>query len=175
MKRIFKATFLVFLLSAFAMNVQAQRMNNRDMNKQQNPQSQMRAQGNQAQRGMGVEMRIPNLTDAQKEQIKTIRTNGQKEMFPVQNQLREKNAQLITLTTAEKYDAKAVNKVVDEISNLEKTKLLAQINHKQAIREVLTPEQRLAFDANTSRKRVEHKGRKAKRGMRGQGRNSNWK
>src|SRR5690554_2586162 len=175
MKRIFKATFLVFMLSAFAMNVQAQRMNNRSMNKQQNPQSRMWAQGNQAQRGMGAEMRIPNLTDAQKEQIKTIRTNGQKGMLPVHNQLREKNAQLITLTTAEKYDAKAVNKVVDEISNLEKTKLLAQVNHKQAIKEVLTPEQRLAFDANTSRYGSGHKGRNTQRGMRGQGRHSNWK
>ena len=147
MRRLFKTTFLVFMLSAFAINVQAQKMNNGNMKKQQNTQGKMLQQGDQNQRGAGPELRIPDLTEEQKTQIHQIRTSGQKAALPVKNQLREKRAKLITLTSADKYDAKAVNAVVDDISKLEKTIMLFQIEHKQQIRSVLTEEQRVVFDS----------------------------
>tara|TARA_R110002096_G_scaffold97694_22_gene217880 strand:+ start:20071 stop:20583 length:513 start_codon:yes stop_codon:yes gene_type:complete len=147
MRRLFKTTFLVFMLSAFAINVQAQRMNNGNMKKQQNTQGKMLQKDNQNQRGAGPELRIPDLTEEQKTQIHQIRTSGQKAALPVKNQLREKKAKLITLTTADKYDSKAVNAVVDDISKLEKTMMLFQIEHKQQIRSLLTEEQRLVFDS----------------------------
>ena len=162
MKRLFKTTFLVFMLSAFAVNVQAQRMNNGNMNKQQNPQARMLQQGNQNQRGAGPELRIPNLTEEQKTQIHQIRTSGQIAALPVKNQLREKKAKLITLTTADKYDAKAVNAVVDDISKLEKTIMLFQIEHKQQIRSVLTEEQRIVFDSFAGGRQKNNMGQKGR-------------
>ncbi len=162
MKRLLKTTFLVFMLSAFAVNVQAQRMNNRNMNKQQNPQTRMLQQGNQNQRGGGPEMFIPNLTDEQIQQIRDIRTSGQKAALPVKNQLREKRAKLITLTSADKYDAKAVNAVVDDISKLEKTMMLFQIEHRQQIRSVLTEEQRVIFDSFAGGRKKSNMGQKGR-------------
>ncbi len=162
MRRLFKTTFLVFMLSAFAINVQAQKMNNGNMKKQQNTQGKMLQKGNQSQRGGGPEIRIPNLTDDQKTQINEIRTSGQKAALPVKNQLREKRAKLITLTTADKYDSKAVNSVVDDISKLEKTMMLFQIEHKQQIRSILTAEQRLVFDSAAGGRQNNNMGQKGR-------------
>lgn len=94
---------------------------------------------------------IPNLTEEQRGQIKALKTDERKELLAVNNRIREQNARLRTLTTANKYDTKAVDKAVDELSKLEKTKLSTSLKYKQQIRELLTDEQRLAFDTRSQR------------------------
>jgi len=90
---------------------------------------------------------FPNITDAQKKQIAELRTKHLEAIIPIKNQLNEKKAHLQTLLTSATVDNKEVDKVVNDISALETSKLKEAINHDQQIRAILTPEQRVAFDS----------------------------
>jgi len=110
---------------------------------------QQRAGAPQQKKQMKFEQRemLPDLTDAQKEEMKTIRLNTMKTIQPLKNQLMEKKAHLNTLTTAEKADQKAINKQIDEISSLEASIQKVRAGSHQEVRSILTDEQRILFDA----------------------------
>lgn len=94
---------------------------------------------------------LPDLTDKQKEEMKTLRTAHMKEMLPLKNELNEERAKLQTLTTAEKVDMNAVNAQIDKMSAI-KTKLAKKRQaHKQSIRNILTDEQRVIFDSHSGK------------------------
>ena len=90
---------------------------------------------------------LPNLTDTQKKQMTELSTKHMEAMLPIKNQLNEKKAHLQTLLSASTVDNKEVDKVVNEISALETSKLKEAINHHQQVRAILTPEQRVIFDS----------------------------
>jgi len=92
-------------------------------------------------------MSIPNLTEDQKEKIKAQQVAFGKEALPLKNQLAEKRAHLHTLQTAQPYDANAVNATIDDISKTESQLMKKQAANREAIRKLLTDEQRLAFDS----------------------------
>jgi Spy/CpxP family protein refolding chaperone len=89
---------------------------------------------------------IPNLTEDQEKKIQDLRTPFEKEILPIKNQLGEKRAHLRTLETADKVDDKAINGTIDEISQLEGQLMKKEAAYKQAIRKLLTDEQRIQFD-----------------------------
>ena len=101
-----------------------------------------------------------NLTDEQKEKIKELHLNVQKETLSIRNQIGENRAKLKTLQTSESPDMKAIDKVIDE-----NAKLMAEIQKKRAanhqeVRKLLTEEQRVIFDSRASRRGFERgKGR----------------
>ena len=102
---------------------------------------------------------IPDLTEAQRTQIKTIRTNFLKIVTPLKNQLAEKRAHLKTITAVDNPNQKEIDKTVDEIGNLRTTIMKERITMRQKIRHLLTDEQKVYFDAHTSmRKHHKHKG-----------------
>lgn len=153
MKTLMKTVITVFVLSLFAVpeSVTAQSDQNRRQDQARfNRGKPAWQQGNR----MNAQFRgatIPGLTEEQRGQIKALKTEERKELLAVNNQIREQKARLRTLTTADKYDTKAVDKTVDELSKLEKTKLSAQLKYKQQMRELLTDEQRLAFDTRSQK------------------------
>lgn len=104
---------------------------------------------------------LPDLTDAQKEQMKAIRIKTMKSVQPIKNQLMEKRARLNTLSSAEKADMKAINKQIDEISTLKATIQKQRAASKQEVRSILTDDQRVIFDV--------HKGRSYSRNGEGNG------
>lgn len=106
---------------------------------------------------------IPDLTDEQKEQIRTVMTETRKEMLPLQNQVREKSAQLLTLRTAENADMNAINAMVEEISSLRAAMMKNRLASEQEIRALLTDDQRVIFD---SRRQIGKQHRPAKRAFR---------
>lgn len=128
-------------------------------------QPQQNRQIAQNERAQGQQMRLPNLTDEQKEQIKAIRLNGQKEALPLRNELMEKKARLRTLTTSEDYNENSVNNTIDDISELEASLMKLRQNHRQEVREILTEEQRIVFDSASQRGK--RKGNNDQRGKRG--------
>lgn len=146
MRRGLKSMVLVLLLTGFAVQAQAQRRGNNDGPKRE---------WAEARRGEAPEMRLPNLTDQQKEQIKAIMLKGRKETLPLQNALREKQAELHTLRTAENYNERAVKSKIDEITELQHSLMLLREQHRQEIREVLTEEQRIIFDSKPPKKGAE--------------------
>ena len=89
---------------------------------------------------------IPNLTDDQKKKIKELRVPLSKEVLPLTNQLAEKKAHLKTLQTAEKADLSAINSTIDDIGQLQSQIMKKHAAHTQAVRKLLTDEQRIAFD-----------------------------
>lgn len=159
MRRAIKTTFLFLILSGVVGSLSAQPQNRWNMQPQQNRQIA------QNERAQGQQMRLPNLTDEQKEQIKAIRLNGQKEALPLRNELMEKKARLRTLTTSEDYNENSVNNTIDEISELEASLMKLRQNHRQEVREILTEEQRIIFDSASQRGK--RKGNNDQRGKRG--------
>ncbi|MGD8748263.1 MAG: Spy/CpxP family protein refolding chaperone [Balneolaceae bacterium] len=91
-------------------------------------------------------MQIPNLTDEQKEQIKSIMLNHQEAMIPLRNQVREKTVHLRTLTTGADIDEKAADSVIEEIGDLRTQMMKNRFQTHQQIRTLLTDEQRVWLD-----------------------------
>ena len=90
---------------------------------------------------------IPDLTDQQKQKIDDLCLSTKKEMTGLKNQMGEKQAHLKTLQDADKADMAAINKTIDEISALKADMMKKHEATRQAIRELLTEKQRIAFDA----------------------------
>ncbi len=90
---------------------------------------------------------IPDLTDEQREAIKTIRTNGRKQTLPIHNQLEEKKAKMKTLATVDSPDMTQIDALIDEMSGLQAELMKTKSRQIQEIRSLLTDEQQLAFDA----------------------------
>ena len=125
-------------------------------------------QRNGNRQGFGVEQGL-NLTEDQRTQMKSMRLKMQQEMLPIRNKIGENRAKLRTLSTVENADLKAINKVIDNNSQL--TANLAKLGaaNRQAVRNLLTEEQRIMFDSRDFRrgdKRVQ--GQRGQRGERGQ-------
>jgi Spy/CpxP family protein refolding chaperone len=99
---------------------------------------------------------IPNLTEDQKKKIKDLKTPMQKEILPLKNQLSEKKAHLKTLQTAEKADLKSINSTIDEMTQLQSQIMKKHAAHIQAVRALLTDEQRIAFDTRANHGKRSH-------------------
>lgn len=122
--------------------------------------------GSRSERGERFMERIPDLTDEQNDQIKELKTSHMKEVLPIRNQIDEKQAQLNTLSTAEKVDMAKINKTIEEIGELKVTIAKKRAAHRQQIRNLLTEDQRIVFDTMPMN-RGNHKGFKgSKRGPR---------
>jgi len=125
------------------------------------------AQGNQGkkaglkgQKGQkGMFMNIPDLTDAQKTQMKDMRTANMKEMMPLRNKVQEKQAHLTTVSTGDNVNMNEVNKTLEEISAIKLKMAKNKFAHRQEVRKILTDDQRVYFDM--------HSGNKMKKGMHG--------
>ena len=94
----------------------------------------------------GQEPFIPDLTDDQKESIKSIKLEGMKDMQPLENKIGEKEARLKTLSTEETINYKEVDATINEIYTLKADIVKKQIRSRQKIKELLTEEQRVIFD-----------------------------
>ena len=104
---------------------------------------------------------IPNLTEAQQEQLKGFQVAAEKSALPLKNQVAEKEARLKTLTTSESYDAKAVDKVIDEIGKLRTDLFKLKVSTEQKVKSILTEEQLVFFNNHAPEKG--HHGMKGKR------------
>ncbi len=94
----------------------------------------------------GICHNIPNLTEEQQQKITKLQTGMMKEMQGIHDQLAEKHAHLKTLSHAEKPDQNAINKTIDEISDLQAQMMKKRFSHRQEIRNILTNEQKVVFD-----------------------------
>lgn len=97
--------------------------------------------------------RIPNLSEEQASQLKTIHLKSEKAALPLKNQVGEKEARLKTLTTSVDFDAKAVNNVIDEIGNLKNDLMKLKVASGQEIKSILTEEQLLFFNKQMGQER----------------------
>lgn len=111
-----------------------------------------------------------NLSDEQKEELKTLRVKHYKEIKPLRAEMGELQARQRTLMSQEEVDVQSVNKLIDEKTSLMNDMQKKKVNHQLAFREILTDEQQMMLD----QKRMHGGKRKAGRGYKmnssGQGR-----
>jgi Spy/CpxP family protein refolding chaperone len=86
-------------------------------------------------------------TEEQKEQMKELRLETVKKVKPLKNELGELMARQQTLATADKADLKAINKNIDEMSDLKADIAKIMAAQHQQIRSLLTEEQLVKFDS----------------------------
>lgn len=117
-------------------------------------------------KGQHSKLNLPDLTDEQKDQIKALHTAGQKEMIQSTNKIGELEAKLRTLQTADKPDMKKINSTIDEISVIKTDMAKKRAAHQQAIRSLLTEEQRVVFDSRPHGKMGGHRDGPGQQGRR---------
>ena len=110
--------------------------------------------------------RIPDLTEEQETKLKEIRVEFGKEVLPLQNQMKEAEAKLRTLTTVENTDINAIDKQIEKIGDIRVQMEKKQARMEQEIRKLLTEEQRLFFDTH-HKHRGDGFGKHSKHGRRG--------
>ena len=116
--------------------------------------------------GFGVAQGL-NLTEDQQTQMKSMRLKIQQEMLPIRNEIGENKAKLRTLSTVENADLKAINKVIDSNSQLTARMAKLRAANHQAVRKLLTEEQRIMFDSRDfNQKNRRSQGQRAQRGQR---------
>jgi Spy/CpxP family protein refolding chaperone len=94
-----------------------------------------------------------NLSDEQKEQLKTLRTEHFKEMNPLRNKMQELKAGHRTLMSEDPVNLKEVNANIDEQTALMNKIQKLQTAHRVAVKDVLSDEQEMIL----SQRRVKGK------------------
>lgn len=117
------------------------------------------------------------LTAEQKEVMKKLRLETEKQMKPLKNELRELMAHQQTLMTADKADLNAINKNIDKISGVKAEMAKIKAKQHQEFRSQLSEEQLIKFDSMKGKMRhnaprPERGDRMERRNFKGDGRNS---
>lgn len=158
MKRQFTLLAVALILSGITMaqNPQRQKMGQR--------QKMVEARSEKPDRGERFAQAL-ELTDEQKTKIEAIHFESMKASKTVKNNMREKEARLNTLSTADKPDNKAIEKVAKEIGDLRTEMFVNQVQTQQKIRALLDEKQKMKFDQmNSMRKQKRNMGDRPKRG-----------
>lgn len=95
--------------------------------------------------GPGLD-RMLDLSEEQEAKIQDLRLQHQKEMLPLRSQLESLGNDLKLAMTADKFDKAKAEKIINEMEKIRTRLHLARVLHQQAVRELLTPEQRKKFD-----------------------------
>jgi|GEM_PF-1531528 len=101
--------------------------------------------------GCGVMCKGVDLTEDQEKQAAELRKARDREILGLTADLKVKIAELQKLVIEENPSRSAVGKKVDEIGALKTRIHKARVNHRLAVREILTPEQRVRFDKQSGR------------------------
>jgi len=121
--------------------------------------------GQWADRGPWLD-RALDLTEEQQAKMEDLRLQHQKEMIPLQSQIESLRSELHLAMTADKFDKGKVEKIVNDMQKVRTQLQMSRVLHQQAVRELLTPEQRKKFDLHI----LSRKGPRGGKGFgRGQG------
>jgi Spy/CpxP family protein refolding chaperone len=90
-------------------------------------------------------MNYLDLSDEQQEQLTALRVEQNKAITPLQNKLGELRAQERTLLSEEQVDMDAVNKNLDEQSDLMNSIRKLRVEHQVKVKGILTDEQLMKF------------------------------
>ncbi|MFY0608490.1 MAG: periplasmic heavy metal sensor [Cyclobacteriaceae bacterium] len=154
MKMQAKNIFSVVIILAMSTIAMAQPPGGGQRQEMRAPQDQRMAPKAEGERMM----RMLDLSDEQKEQMKAIKTDAQMEILPLKNSLAEKEARLVTLQTASNVDMKAIEKQIEEIGQVKVTMAKIKARSHQKVRALLTDDQRIKLDMKLSEGKKKGKG-----------------
>lgn len=102
---------------------------------------------------------IPDLTAEQETKMKELKTVHMKDMLKLKSELKEKNARLKSLQTADDVDIDKIYKVIDDIGSIKTKMTKERADLHQEIRTLLSDEQRVYFDTQYLNNRMhKHRG-----------------
>ncbi len=87
-----------------------------------------------------------DLTEDQQSKIEKLRVGHFKATQDLRDQLNEKEVKLKSLMNDDDVDNKGIEKLVNEISDIKKSLMLARVNHQIEVRALLNDEQKAKFD-----------------------------
>ncbi len=93
---------------------------------------------------------LPDLTPEQQSQIEELRTTQLAASTTHRARMDELRAKKRTLSIAPDADLDEINRVIDQMESVRSEHFKANEAHKQAVRNILTDEQRAVFDARTA-------------------------
>lgn len=93
-------------------------------------------------------LKIPGIDEKLTAEIRKIRLNLIKDILGIRDQIMEKEAQLRTLTRSDQPDSKAIDRLIDEIAELQAKSRKRIEKARQQIRGLLNEEQKLWFDSH---------------------------
>lgn len=101
-----------------------------------------RGQGyNGSEKSYGHQFAKLELTEEQEAKMTSLRTDHYKDITPLRNKMSELKARERTLLSEESIDMKAVNKTIDEQTDLMNSMRKLQVEHQLAVKSNLTDEQ----------------------------------
>ncbi|MDX1411019.1 MAG: periplasmic heavy metal sensor [Nitrospirales bacterium] len=104
------------------------------------------------------------LTDEQKAKRAQMRLEFKKVKLLIKAQIKVKKVELATLVTQDNPDRSAIEQKIEEVLELKREKMRAKYAYKVALRNMLTPEQRVLFDMKLLKKAYKGKGHGYKKG-----------
>lgn len=111
-----------------------------------------------------------DLSDTQKEQMKAFHVEFIKEATPMKNELAVLEAKMQQASTGDNINTKEVNSLIDEITELKGEMAKKNFANKQKIRNILTDDQKVMFDARADKMHKQRKqGMKGRNGKQGRG------
>ena len=108
-----------------------------------------------------------NLTDEQEKTMEDMRIKHQKELIPLQSQVKSKRLDFKQEMNADNPNQAKLESLVEDMGNIRTEIQKKRVAHRLAMRNILTKEQREIMDNN-------RRGFRGKRGMRGQRGCMNW-
>lgn len=104
-----------------------------------------------------------DFTDAQKAQMKMLKLSFMKEITPIKNEMEIKVATFNAASIGDNVNVKKVNNLIEEIGALKIEMSKKQFAHKQSVRNLLSDEQKIMFDAHSGMRHMEGKEKGMKR------------
>lgn len=128
-------------------------------------------QSEYAQSGRAGQFARLDLSEEQQAKISSLHTEHYKEITPLRNKMAELKARERTLLSEESVDMKAVNKTIDEQTDLMNKMRKLQTKHQVAVKSNLTDEQVIQLQQRRqfARQFARHDGFHGKSGRRGGG------
>lgn len=96
--------------------------------------------------------KIPNLTETQEAELKSLKMAHEKEILPLHNELNELEARMRTLTTSEEKKSQELGRVIDNIGDIKTELMKKRVFHIEEMKEILTEEQVLFLNKQMARK-----------------------
>ncbi len=92
--------------------------------------------------------RIPDLTEDQEIKIEALRVDHLKEMNDYRNQMNELRARKQTMMSTDNANMNEINSVIDQMTAVHGKMMKASAKHRQDVRNQLTDQQKVYFDAS---------------------------
>ncbi|MCX6258566.1 MAG: periplasmic heavy metal sensor [Bacteroidia bacterium] len=116
------------------------------MQQQQPPEPPMPGENCGPDQHFPPKLDLPDLSEDQEKQLKEMGIKHLQTLIPLKALEREKEAHLAALLTANDSDPKHISEATDLLGKVRNDILKQVVDHDQAIRKILTPEQKVVFD-----------------------------